>query len=314
MASYVLNGIERTLNLEKQLKNGKYKARPPKSFKIYSPKERDIVSICFRDRIYQRSLNDNIVYPLMTAPFIYDNWACQVGKGTDGARKRLKEFMHRYYRRYGYDGYILKIDIKGYYPNMSHKAVEDMFQKRMPPDAFEHIKTILDEQYPTEVGYNPGSQLIQIAGISLLNDVDHFIKERLKVKYYLRYMDDFILIGKSIQDLQTALEGIKKELLKVECTINEKKTRIVPLSQGVMFLGFTFRLTTTGKVLMLIDQKNVKRARLRLARAVEKAKRGQLAKDKVDEMYDSWRNHASKSNSYRLLKRMDIFYKSLWRN
>ncbi|MDO4809970.1 MAG: hypothetical protein Q4A04_08435 [Eubacteriales bacterium] len=140
VASYVLNGIERTLKLEKELKENKYRARPPKSFKIYSPKERDIVSICFRDRIYQRSLNDNIIYPKMTSSFIRDNWACQFDKGTDGARNRLKEFMHSYYRKYGSEGYVLKIDIKGYYPNMSHKIVEDMFQKQLPQDVFEHVK------------------------------------------------------------------------------------------------------------------------------------------------------------------------------
>lgn len=312
VASYTLNGIERTLNLEREIAGNKYKARPPKSFKIYSPKERDIVSICFRDRVYQRSLNDNIVYPIMTKSFIYDNWACQVGKGTDGARNRLKEFMHSYYRKFGSDGYVLKIDIKGYYPNMSHQIVEDMFQKRLPPDAFAHIKIILNEQYPGDTGYNPGSQLIQIAGISLLNDVDHFIKERLRIKYYLRYMDDFVLISKSKEELLNSLKMIKVELAKVECTISEKKTEITTLKQGVMFLGFKFRITDTGKVLMIVNPDNVKRARIRLTRAANKAKRGELPKEKVDEMYNSYRNHIAKGNSYNLLKRMDEFYKSLW--
>lgn len=73
VASYYLNGIERTINLEKQLKDGTYKPREPKIFIITCPKRREAASISIRDRIYQRSMNDNVVYPVMTKPFIKDN-------------------------------------------------------------------------------------------------------------------------------------------------------------------------------------------------------------------------------------------------
>lgn len=65
---------------------------------------------------------------------------------------------------------------------------------------------------------------------------------------------------------------------------------------------------------MSVNSGDRKQEKLEVIIAANKAKRGQLAKDKVDEMYDSWRNHASKGNSYRLLKRMDKFYESLWRD
>ncbi|MDO4809969.1 MAG: RNA-directed DNA polymerase [Eubacteriales bacterium] len=144
--------------------------------------------------------------------------------------------------------------------------------------------------------------------------VDHGIKEQLNIKYYLRYMDDFILIGNDEQLLNNTLNRISVELTKYGCSINEKKTTIVSLKHGIMFLGFTYRLTDSGKVLMHIDPRNVKRARLRLCRAAGKAKRGELAKEKVDEMYKDWKDHASKGNSYKLLKRMDEYYESLWRD
>lgn len=76
-ASYVLNGLENTLKLEKELNSGDYKPRPVRHFKITYPKPRDIASVSFRDRVYQRSINDNVLYPTMTKSFIYDNWACQ---------------------------------------------------------------------------------------------------------------------------------------------------------------------------------------------------------------------------------------------
>ena len=76
VAHYVLNGLEETYKLSQQLKDGTYKPRKPSKFTVYSPKQRDIVSISFKDRVYQRSLNDNGIYDGMTRSFIEDNQAC----------------------------------------------------------------------------------------------------------------------------------------------------------------------------------------------------------------------------------------------
>lgn len=197
VAHYYLNGIEETLKLEKQLREGTYKARKPVCFKVTHPKERDIVSISFRDRVYQRSLNDNAIYPQMSKGFIYDNMACQKGKGTDKARNRLKAFLQKYYRKHGTDGYVLQCDISGYYPNMKHEVALETFKKKLDGWTYEKTETVLNEQYDGDTGYNPGSQMVQIAGISVLDELDHYIKEVLRIKYYIRYMDDFILIHES---------------------------------------------------------------------------------------------------------------------
>ena len=103
VAHYVLNSMEETYKLCEELEKGTYKARPTTQFTITSPKPREIISVCFRDRVYQRSLNDNALYPIMTRQLIRDNWACQKGKGTDDARDRMKVFLQRMYRKYGTD-------------------------------------------------------------------------------------------------------------------------------------------------------------------------------------------------------------------
>ena len=177
VAHYYLNGIEETLKLEKQLRERTYKARKPVCFKVTHPKERDIVSISFRDRVYQRSLNDNAIYPQMSKGFIYDNMACQKGKGTDKARNRLKAFLQKYYRKHGTDGYVLQCDIYGYYPNMKHEVALETFKKKLDGWTYEKTETVLNEQYDGDTGYNPGSQMVQIAGISVLDELDHYIKE-----------------------------------------------------------------------------------------------------------------------------------------
>ncbi len=313
VAHYCLNSIEENLKLEKQLKSGTYKARKPVCFKVTHPKERDIVSISFRDRIYQRSLNDNSIYPQMSRGFIYDNMACQKGKGTDKARERLKAQMQRHYRKHGLNGYVLKCDIKGYYPNMRHDVALGKFKKKLDTWTYERTKQVLTEQYSGEIGYNPGSQMVQIAGISVLDDLDHYIKEELRIKAYERYMDDFILIHESEEYLEHCKRKIEEKLNEIGFSFNEKKTKVQSIRKGITFLGFTFKLTETGKVIMIINPKNVKQERKKLYRLVQQAKRGEKTKAKVDECYYGWRNHAQKGSSTKLLRRMDKYYKDLWK-
>jgi hypothetical protein len=314
VAHFVLNGIEETIKLEKELKDGTYTARQPVPFRITSPKPRDIISISFRDRVYQRSLNDNTIYPEMTKHFIYDNGACQKNKGTDFARDRLKCFLQRFYRKYGTDGYVFQCDIHGYYPNMRHDVAKNTFREHLDDVSYERAVEVLDGQYQGDIGYNAGSQMIQIAGISVLNKLDHFIKEQLHIKYYIRYMDDLILIHKDKEYLNYCKAMILIELNDLGFEFNPTKTRIYKLKEGILFLGFTYRLTSTGKVLLHINSKNVRQERKKLVRLVNLAKKGELSKDKVDQCFDCWCNHAGKGNSYRLLLRMRAYYEELWRN
>ena len=258
VAHYLLNQLEETYKLSTSLKNGTYKERRHKVFKIHEPKEREVMSIAFRDRIYQRTLNDNILYPLMTNSFIYDNCACQKGKGTDFARERLKKHLRRYYYENGNVGYLIHIDIKKYYPNMSHRVALKLFKKKLPPLVFERVEQIL-LMYKGDKGYFAGSQLIQILGISILDEIDHYIKEKLKVKHYVRYMDDLILVVK--ENPQFYIDDIEKQLNKLEFELNKDKTKISKLYKGDTFLGFKFSLSNTGKIYQCLANKNIKRAK-----------------------------------------------------
>ena len=311
-ASYVLNGIEKTAGLEKELKEGTYKAKPPKHFTIMHPKQREIVSIAFRDRVYQRSLNDNAIYPLISKSFIYDNMACQAGKGTDKARERLTCFLQRMYRKHGLCFYTLQADIKGYYPNMPHEAAKNKFKKALPQIIYKMAAEVLDGQYAGEIGFNPGSQMVQICGIAVLDEIDHYIKERLKIKCYIRYMDDLVLFHENKNYLEQCKTKIGTMLKEIGLEFHGEKTRIYPIKEGVKLLGFRFSLSESGKVYKTLDPKNIKNERRKLRRLVNLQKKGKLTKDKVDQCYQSWKAHAQKGNTYKALVRMDEYYKSLW--
>lgn len=132
-----------------------------------------------------------------------------------------------------------------------------------------------------------------------MDKIDHYIKERLRIKYYLRYMDDMLIIDHDKKKLESIRDDINVKLQAMGFELHSKKTKIIPIRQGVMFLGFIYRLTKTGKVVMNIDPERVKAIRRKLYRLVKKSKAGYLSREKVDESYQCWRNHASKGDSWK---------------
>lgn len=310
VAAFCLNALKEVSRLTDQLHDGTYKERPHKFFSIESPKHRDIMSISFRDRVYQRSLNDVGIYPAMARSFIYDNCACQKGKGADFARGRFKCHLQRYYRKHGAEGFVLKMDVKGYYPNMRHDVTKALFKQKLDPEVYERAAVILDG-FGGEKGFNPGSQIIQIAGISVLDPLDHFIKERLRVKHYIRYMDDMLIVSHDRAELEAIRETARTKLVEIGFELHPTKTKITPLNKGVMFLGFIYRLTDTGKVLMYADPARIKAARRKYKRMADKVKRGELSEQKLRESYICLRSHIAKGDSHNLISRMDKYINKL---
>lgn len=297
-AHFVLNGVRECLRLEKSLE-GEYKPRTTKPFIIPGHKQRTVMGVSFRDRVYQRSLNDNLLYPEITKHLVYDNCACQIGKGTDFARARLVCHLQRYFRKYGTRGWVLQCDIEHYYDNISHREVEKIFSRYLSEKAMERVKQTLDGQYANEKGYYPGSQLVQLIGITYLNGIDHYIKEKLRAKYYIRYMDDFILINPDKQELEKYKTQIARELEKLGLELHLKKTRVFALERGVDFLGFKFRLTSSGKVLKLALGKGVKLK----VKQLRRMKKLDLPRELLENSLDGWLRYLSRGNTYALRKR-----------
>ena len=307
-----LNAVEEVHRMEKKLAEGTWKNGRPRPIQIVYPKRREGLSISFKDRVYQRSINDNVLYPAAAKSFILDNCACQKGKGIDFARKRLKTHLRRFIRRHGAEGYVLQVDVKGYYPNMRHDKVIEKFGRFLDAETLAMVKDVLDTQYVGSVGYNPGSQMVQIAGIALLDGLDHHCKEQLHMRHYMRYMDDIFSLHEDLETAANALAKIKEELAGIGFEAHEEKTHIRPLSDGFRFLGFDYRVTKTGKIIMTLNSGNVRHERRKLRRLVALAKKGVTTKAKADECLASWCENASKGNSWKLLQRMNQFYKALW--
>ena len=225
---------------------------------------------------------------------------------------RLDDFLHRYFINTGSnEGWVLQADVHGYYRNMRHDKAKECFERHLDQPTVDVATEWLQYQYPYPVGYEPGSQMVQILGISMLDPFDHAIKERLRAKTYGRYMDDFYIVSDNREFLEQCLDAMRKELDEIGLELHPKKTRIYPLKKGIKVLGFTFRLTNTGNVIRIIDPNNVKHEQKKLYRMAQKVKRGEITMRKFWDCYGAWKAHAELGNSYKLLKRMDDYVYSL---
>lgn len=257
---FELNLVENLWALHYDLKYHRYQMSGYHRFMIYDPKEREIQAISYKDRIVQHTLCDNYLTPLLEKHLIYDNGACRKGKGTSFAIQRLRHFMTEYYRKNGLKGFFVKIDVHKYFPSINHEILKGKLCKVIDDDnLWSLITTIIDSFNPDiNKGLPMGNQSSQNFALYYLDSVDRLIKEKMKVKYYLRYMDDMVLIVKTKEEAIKCLETVKQELEQVKLEINPK-SEYMPLSQGIAFLGWHFFYSKKGKIIQRIKQQSKKR-------------------------------------------------------
>ena len=309
VSRYYLNGIEETLKLTDDVADGSYRPRAPFIFTITSPKKREILAVSFRDRCYQRPINDDLLYPAMSARYIYQNMACQTGKGTDKARDLLRQHLVKWRFK---KGYILQIDIHNYYGSMNHSIVNELYKESLEYSDFDRVYGVLNQQYSGITGYRPGSQMIQITGTVYLDELDHYIVNDLGIDDYVRYQDDFLLFHESKEHLMNCLDIIKSKLSAIGLTVNPKKTRIFEIGKPFEYLGFTWRITPSKKVLATAIGKNIKNKKQKYKRMLRKVKKGDLTKEYVDECFSGFLANLDKGNCYNLKQRLIKWYEVTW--
>lgn len=310
VVGYEQNALRNTHELRKDLLNGTYKIGAYRVFRIHEPKERVIVATRIRDRQYQRSLCDNSFYDEITKCMIYDNGACLKGKGIDFCLNRIKIHLHRYYRKYGLDGWVLKGDIKGFFDNTRHDVSKTAVRKRVKDERTAQAVCDIIDSFEGDKGTGLGSQVSQLVQLAVLDDMDHLIKEQLHIKFYVRYMDDFVLVHQSKEYLRRCLKTLREHLAGIHLELN-KKTCIYPLKQGIKMLKWRFVLTDTGKVLMLPGKGKAVKIRRKIKKLYALEKAGAVEPGTADASFESSLIYLSKGNSYRMVAGLREFYKEL---
>lgn len=311
---FLQNGLENVETLRQELLTGEYRMGKQIRFQIREPKVREVTSLRFRDKVVQRSLIKNYLYHEITRHFIYDNVACQKGKGSKAAIKRLKVMMIKAYRLYANDYYIHYFDIRHFFNSTPHTVAKKAIRKRVGDPWVVSLVDMLIDSYPGGKGIGLGSDVAQFTELSVLDGMDHYIKEKLHEKFYLRYMDDFIIISGSKAHLRKDCEAIRKELGRRGLNLHETKSRIVPVRRGIKWQGHLFRQTATGKIIMTVDKQKIYHERRKLKRMVRLVKNGTIPKETADSSLRSWTAHAKPGNNHKVIQKMHKYYESLWRN
>lgn len=292
-------------NLMNDIISKKYKLGEYRIFFIYEPKKRVIEALPFKDRVVIKCFCDVVLRNKIEKKLIYDNAACRIEKGTTFAIKRLEKFLKNEYRKENNNNiYYLKCDITKYFPSIDHKILLNLLKKiGFSEDEMWMIEKLIKEQ-PNEanIGLPLGNQSSQWFALLYLNVIDRFVKEVLRVKGYIRYMDDMILIHRDKSYLQHCLKEIENKCkTDLKLSLNQK-TQIGVVRNGIDFLGYRHILNKNGS----ITRKLRASSKQRLKRHLKTLKKLR-DKDIVDDNYvyirkNAFYNHIKNTKESKKLK------------
>jgi len=213
--------------------NKNYTVGPYNIFNIYEPKKRRIVSQNMHDKVINHLVSRQILYPALLPCLVDSNVASRKGLGTRKGLELASNFHRTCKTKYG-NYYILKCDISKFFASIDHEVLKQKLRRKIKDkDALDIVFSIIDSDTD---GLSIGNMTSQVLAIFYLDDLDHFIKEDLQIKYYVRYQDDFLLFHHSKQYLTYCLKQIKNFLEKEHLTLNPK-TRIYSHKNNFIFLG-----------------------------------------------------------------------------
>lgn len=236
---------ENIFKLHRDLKYKRYKHGAYSSFYIHDPKQRLIHKATIRDRILHHAVF-NVVNPIFETTFIPDSFSCRIGKGTHKGVDALSGIL----RKTSANGYkqcfALKCDIRKFFDTVDHSILLSIIRKRIKDrDAMlllEEIIKSFSSQKSTlfnQKGLPIGNLTSQLFANIYLNEFDRFVKHELKIKNYIRYTDDFVIVSRDRQYLENIIVPIRKFLLdRLALELHPNKVTIRKFRQGVDFLGY----------------------------------------------------------------------------
>lgn len=299
-AQYEANVLAYTERLAHILNTKTYKPSKFETFFVYEPKKRLVQAPAFVDKVVLHAVTDNIMYEAMTRSFIRDNHASQKGKGTHDGLMRLKGHMLDYYRKNGAEGWVLKGDVHHFFASIDHDLLKEklwsLIQKRgTDPQIYDLLCTYIDTTEGLPLGY----QTSQLLALMFLDEFDHIVKERLRVRWYGRYMDDFYLFFRTKKEAQEALVIIKEYMAGKKLELNQK-TGIFPLRNGVDFLGFHTYLDENGGVVQKLRRDSINRIRRKVNFWKVAYPQHFVTKEDIIVSFTAWDAHAAHGDTHSL--------------
>lgn len=209
-------------------------------FYITDPKLRHIHKATVRDRLLHQAVF-RVLYPIFDKIFIHDSYSCRVDKGTHRAVNRLDGFLRKASHNYRFPIHALKCDISRFFDSVDQAILKGLIKRRVNDETVNEILDIIIDSFEvkTRKGIPLGNVTSQLFANVYLHELDRFCKHTLKIKYYLRYCDDFTILDQSPERLEEYISLIQTFLTDhLNLTLHPRKIIIRKLSQGIDFLGY----------------------------------------------------------------------------
>ena len=299
---YMENVEENIINAQNHLIWGSYTPSNHRRFAVYEPKLRIISAPPFSDRVVHHAIH-RVIEPVINKRFIYDSYACRKGKGTHAAADRAQSFIRIVKRNHG-SVYALKADIAKYFNSINHATLKYIVGTHINcKRTLVLLEKIIDHSDTDNagVGIPIGNLTSQLFANMYLNELDQFVKHGLREKFYVRYMDDFIIIHHDKEHLQRVRKTIE-EWLSVNLQLKtNNKTQVFPISSGngraLDFVGY--RIYATHKLLRKCTQKRFKHKIKRLRKLYAQ---GEVELDDISPIISSYLGCAKHAQSYDFIK------------
>lgn len=296
--------------LQSDLRLGTYQPTPYRCRVIYEPKRRRIQAPAFSDRIVHHAIY-SVLNPFYERHFISDSYACRSGRGIHAATRRIQHFL----TKADSPLYVCKIDISKYFPSVNHgRLLEIISSKIHDPELIDLLKVIIDSstsghEYddlfaPDSYFQTKGPRGIPIGNLTsqlfaniYLHQADMYAKQQLKIRRYIRYMDDILFFHEDKSQLhawQLAMTEFLYENLYL--TVNPRKVRLYPAAQGVDFVGYI-----VFPKYMRLRGSSVRRFKKRYRRQLQHYLQGDMSMKQIQFSFDCWQAHAAHAKTKHLV-------------
>lgn len=288
--------------LHRELRGRSYRHSSYKSFYIRDPKQRHIHKAEVRDRILHHAVFA-VLNPIFEPTFIPYSFSCRIGKGTHKGVSALNHFIRKVGKNYSQHCFILKCDIRKFFGTVDHEILMSKLKQRIKDENAvwllkEIINSFSSEQSDifTTRGLPIGNLTSQLFANIYLNELDQFVKNELRLKYYARYTDDFVIVGDTNKELESILlkvgSFLKNNLL---LELHPKKIVINKYSQGVDFLGYIVL-----PHYQLLRTKTKKRIFKKLKMRIDQYRAGEIDKKSLNQSLQSYLGVLSHADTYKL--------------
>ena len=314
--NFELHLFSGTARRRREVLEGRWKPRKCTHFTLRERgKVRPIDAPHITDRQVQKTLCNEVLVPLYNPSMIYDNGASQRDKGLHWHFRRIKDQLHWHFRRWGREGAVGLIDLKGFFPNAPRWSIYQRHQRLITnPDLRWLADTVVRYAPSTapERGMPLGVEPSQQEMVALPSAVDNWLKCQKGIHCAGHYMDDYYIIMPDVEQLKAVIREMVRRFETMGIRVNKRKCRIIPLTKPFRWCKARFTLTETGKIKVNGSRDGIKRARRKLKLFYREFKAGKRPLKDVEQYMNCQSAYYKNFNDHGRLLRLQRLYHAIF--